>query len=296
MVREPTVRRLTRVKSFRAPDVHDDGMRARTNFIIDAVVLAGYAMATNPAATGTPVHEWLSIAVALVAFVHLVVHWDWVTAAVHRLFGALGTMSRANLVLDCVVLVAGVTTALSGLMVSRSALAIVGYVAPETGVWHRVHAEASTLLLVGVGLHLGMHWDWAVAMWRQHVIKPLRTPKAATRPSPRATTAGARSPQALPWLRRTAASLALVGAVAFGVWTAAPRLEAGFGWLALSGRTEIVEPAEATAPRTAPATGTAASFEGNRAERTGVRAGHSLLLLALATLSGTTLADLVRKS
>lgn len=270
-------------------------MRARTNFMVDAGIMAGYAIATNPMATGTPVHEWLGIGVALVAFVHLVAHWDWATSAVRRFFGHLNVASRINLTVDLGLLVAGVATALSGLIVSRAAMRVFGYTAPEAGVWPRIHSESATVLLVLVGLHLGLHWDWLAAMWRQHVLKPLRSRRTSTA---RAATVGrGRSGTrvaVVPTLTRTAAALLLTAAVAGGVWTIAPRAEAALGWLVLPGESRTVEQAAADTVASETAT-TAANFEGTEVERIAVRVSHSLLIVVIATLVGSALHDLTRK-
>ena len=151
-------------------------MRARANFAIDAIALVIYIVATNPATTGTPVHEWVGIGVAFIAFVHLVSHWSWTIRTLKRFIGRVGRLSRLNVAVDALLLFAFVTVALSGLAVSRSALKPFGLVVADNSIWHAVHSQSATVLLVLMGGNLGLHWSWITSALRHRIFRPMLHP------------------------------------------------------------------------------------------------------------------------
>jgi len=154
-------------------------VKARINFAVDAVVIAVYLVATNPSTTGTPVHEWVGIGSGLVAFVHLVLHWEWAVRIASRFFRRLGAAPRVNFVIDALALVAFVTVGLSGLLVSRSVLRPFGLIVDEESIWHAVHSQSATVLLALIGIHLGLHWGWIASAFRHRIFRPLLDPVGA---------------------------------------------------------------------------------------------------------------------
>jgi len=274
-------------------------MRARTNLFIDAGILAGYLVATNPVTTGTPVHEWLSIGLALVALVHLVVHWGWTVRTARRFLVRLGALPRVNLIVDVALLVAIVTCVMSGLAVSRSALAFAGRVVSDASIWHAVHSESSTVLLALVGMHLGLHWSWIVAVSR-HQITQLRrhsgTARATGIPRPDVARSGRRlASRGADVAGPTAWVLAAVAVVAVSVWAIAPASQNHLSWLVLPGGATLARGPEAIAAASASPT-TAAGFAGSASQRVVVRVSHSLIVLFLATGAGVALRELFRNN
>jgi len=274
-------------------------MRARTNLLIDAIILAGYLVATNPVTTGTPVHEWLSIGLALVALVHLVVHWDWTVRVTRRLLTRLGTLPRINLLVDAALLAAIVTCVLSGLAVSRAALSFAGRTVSDTSIWHAVHSESSTVLLALVGVHLGLHWSWVASTIRYQVVGPLLRPGAGPT-AVAARRADRRTPtplthQAFVAAARTAGVLAVVAILAAAVWTIAPAAQDHLSWLVLPGGMAVAGQHADIAVASRAAT-TAAGFAGSSAQRVAVRVSHSLVVLVLAGGLGVALRELARNN
>ena len=278
-------------------------MRARTNLLIDAIILVGYLVATNPVTTGTPVHEWLSIGLALVALAHLIVHWDWTMRAARRLRTRLGVVSRINLLVDAALLAAIVTCVMSGLAVSRSALSFAGRTVPDTSIWHSVHSESSTVLLALVGVHLGLHWSWIASTVRYQVflpvirqlVAPRARPTAATarRADNRATTSATRG--AADVARDTAWVLGVIALLVAAVWVIAPASQGHLTWLMLPGGATLPGQ-QATVTAASRVATTAAGFAGSSAERVAVRVSHSLVVLALAAGFGVALRELARNN
>lgn len=145
-------------------------MSANKRFAIDAVLLVAFVAAYYPLRTGLAVHEWLSLAVIIPSFVHLVINWDWVQRVFTSFLGRVRTMSRVNLVVDSALFLSTVTVMLSGFVVSRVISGLLGYEASLFPVWHRVHALSADAVVLLMLVHLGLHWKWVVRVARTRVF------------------------------------------------------------------------------------------------------------------------------
>ncbi|MEW5958540.1 MAG: DUF4405 domain-containing protein [Chloroflexota bacterium] len=65
--------------------------------------------------TWIEMHNWLGLALALGALLHLAFHWSWLKCAVQRFSGKLARQPRLNFLLDSLIFMAFVLTGLSGL-------------------------------------------------------------------------------------------------------------------------------------------------------------------------------------
>ncbi len=263
-------------------------MRVRTNLAIDALALAVYLVATNPVTTGTAAHEWLGLGIAFVGFVHLLLHWDWVGAMTRRFATRVSPVARADFLIDAALLVTVTAVALSGLLVSQTALSWLGRRVAEDSVWHAVHARTTTVLLALVGLHLGTHFAWL----RAAGMRVLRAPRR--RQAPRPAGAGMLA------VRRTVSAAAVVAIVAAVVYVAAPAANGGPAWLQLPGGTSAALASGRT--RDAEASGQEAVRVGRKAlglsadeqQRIAIRTGHSLAVVAVAFALGVAARELLR--
>ncbi len=138
-------------------------MGFRTKLAIDIAAFLAYLAATNTPLTGIPIHEWLSVALAVLLALHAAINWDWTMKAFARFINKLRNLSRINLVVDLLVFIMLTAVMLSGLMVSRVVLPALGLPALSFGpTWRILHSLTAKLLLLVLGLHVGLHWRWVV--------------------------------------------------------------------------------------------------------------------------------------
>lgn len=131
-------------------------------FAVDAAALAAYLAAANPALTGVAAHEWLGLGVLVVFLVHTAQHADWAASAVKGLrTGSWGT--RANLVLDALILVAFMAVTVSGVLISGAALPAFGLYADGYYFWDPLHAISVKALLALLLVHVVVHWRWVAS-------------------------------------------------------------------------------------------------------------------------------------
>ena len=162
--------------------------RNRINLFIDITLLVAFLVTMAPHFSGTPIHEWLSIALGAAIITHLLMHWQWLVEVTKRFFGKVGWQSRLNYILNTLLFITMTVVIFSGLMISEAALPALGITVQPGGIWHSLHELSANGVLVLVGLHIGLHWQWIVSTIKRFLITPLtgsrKTPTPLVEHSP----------------------------------------------------------------------------------------------------------------
>ena len=149
--------------------------KTKTNLWLDLLILVVFLLADEPAATGIPVHEWMSLAFIVVLVTHMVLHWDWLVSVTLKFFKILFHESRLNYVIDFLLLTAFVGVMLSGILISRSIAETLGIHFTVTPAWRSIHSLSADGTLLFTGLHFALHWKWIVNTTRRYIITPARS-------------------------------------------------------------------------------------------------------------------------
>ena len=150
-------------------------VKARTNLIVDIVILLAFLAANNPSLTGLPVHEWFAVAAGVVFFTHLLFHWDWVMSISKTFFNKLIHESRFNYLVDALLVLAYVVVFISGLLISRNVMVTLGIHIPASPAWCEFHSLSANLALALTSLHFAMHWKWFVNATKRHILAPVQS-------------------------------------------------------------------------------------------------------------------------
>lgn len=121
----------------------------------------------EPRATGLSLHEWGGLAIAVAFLAHIVLNWTWISCMTGNFLKRATAKNRINYILDALLLLGFFTILLSGAAIAKtidfSWLALPG----TRFFWRSVHISASLLTLIGVGVHVGLHWKWVVCRFRK---------------------------------------------------------------------------------------------------------------------------------
>lgn len=154
-------------------------MSLKTNFIIDLTVFLGFLLALEPRLTGTPIHEWFTLAFAGMLVIHLLIHWQWVVNITKRFFANPLHITRLNYLLAALIFVGFIGIVTSGLMISENVLPALGLHGSNNFAWRQIHETVTNLTLLLVALHFALHWDWIKNAVRRLFITPFqRRPSA----------------------------------------------------------------------------------------------------------------------
>ena len=156
--------------------------RNKLNLMVDLAIFAAFLVAMVPRFSGMAVHEWLGMAFGAAIVTHLLLHWQWIVEVTRRLFGKLQWSARINYILNLLLFIDITLVVFSGIMISRSALPLMGITLVGGGSYRGLHEITANLSLVLIGLHVALHWDWIVNMlWR--FVLPSRVAKLAAKPA-----------------------------------------------------------------------------------------------------------------
>lgn len=148
-------------------------MTAKTNLIVDTLILIAFLVAFEPALTGIAIHEWLSLAFGATLILHILLHWKWVVQVTLKFFRMLFHSSRFNYLVNAALFIAFVLVMLSGLLISESILPTLGIRLDGSPTWRFLHASSADAVVFLVGLHFALHWKWIVNTIKRYVVKPL---------------------------------------------------------------------------------------------------------------------------
>jgi Domain of unknown function (DUF4405) len=134
--------------------------RVRVLLWLDVLLLFAFLCLQVPRATGLPGHEWSGLAFGLVVLLHLLLNWRWIVNTLRRVREPGAIRSRANATLNGLLFVMMVVTVFSGLVVSEVVLPTLGVTGSTLAAWRHVHNSFSRFVIVALGLHIALNWDW----------------------------------------------------------------------------------------------------------------------------------------
>ena len=141
--------------------------RIRFLLWLDALLLAAFVVLQAPRASGLPGHEWGGVVFGAVILVHLLLNWRWIANTVRRstfrpVRDAGAMRARVNVTLNALLFVMMIVTIFSGIVVSEVVLPSLGLAGSRLAAWRQVHNTFARFVVVVVGLHIALNWDWIV--------------------------------------------------------------------------------------------------------------------------------------
>jgi hypothetical protein len=113
--------------------VTESRKRTITTGIIDVVLILLFIGSAEPRPTGILWHEWLGIGFGVIAVVHIYRSWDWIVAALSRIFTHQTATTRFSLILNILVFVAATLAVVSGLLPTVLKLGALGVATVQVG-------------------------------------------------------------------------------------------------------------------------------------------------------------------
>jgi Domain of unknown function (DUF4405) len=175
---------------------------------LDTLLLVLFLLLLAPRLTGLPTHEWIGVVLGVPIFVHLIFSWAWISTGTKRLLANAPLRSRVNYGINAVLFVLTTVEIVSGVAISQVALPSMGISTINDRSWRALHNLTLNWLLLALGLHVAINWEWVVAALRR-LNAPQRSSSAER---------GAASGRVVRALQRSALILvaaAIVGAAVF---------------------------------------------------------------------------------
>ncbi|USK69622.1 DUF4405 domain-containing protein [Peribacillus asahii] len=136
-------------------------------FALDLIMALLFVLFFNKQVLGgLTFHEIAGLGFAAAYFTHIFLNLQWVKKVTLKLFDKkLPWKTRGNYLLNLLLLVSMSFIIISGVLISR-------VVFPNINVsnerWFQMtHISISFLVLALVGIHVGLHWQWVVNVWKK---------------------------------------------------------------------------------------------------------------------------------
>jgi hypothetical protein len=144
-------------------------LRNRLSIWLDTLLFLAVVVLMVTDFTGIPIHEWLGIALIPALLLHLQLQWPWIATRTRRLPEPRKGRLRVNYAINLLLFLSMVATIQSGRVNTRVAMPsfVAGWLGDRR--WGQVHGWASSALLLMVGLHLALNWDWILAVLRKRL-------------------------------------------------------------------------------------------------------------------------------
>jgi cytochrome b subunit of formate dehydrogenase len=129
--------------------------------------------------TWDDLHTWGGVAMIAAAIIHLAIHWQWVISMARRTWNELtgkgmsmNRRGRWNLILNIVVAVSFILTALSGiyfLFLPGGRWIVDPGLLFSRANWDLIHTWAGVTLIASAILHFAIHWKWVTKVTKKMV-------------------------------------------------------------------------------------------------------------------------------
>jgi len=138
-----------------------------SRLVLDFGMLVAMILLIDPRASGIAVHEWVGIVIAPVLVFHVTLNWPWIVQVTRKLVQRLPLETRINSALNSLLFIVMVIAIVSGVLISQEALPWMGFNVTGSYIWRGIHEVSSIFVLIIIGAHLAMHWQWIVRTVRR---------------------------------------------------------------------------------------------------------------------------------
>lgn len=143
--------------------------KVRFKFGLDIFILVITLILMDPRAyLGMWFHEWAGLLIALFYILHKILNWNWIKGITKRLFGRVSGRTRLNYILDVLLLLSFTFIIWSGMGMSRTIdFSFLGFDRGRNMIYMPLHVGLSMLVIIIIGIHIGLHWNWVVARFKR---------------------------------------------------------------------------------------------------------------------------------
>lgn len=155
----------TRIDAATSESAKPAQWRLKITFWLDVTLLVSICALQTVRFTGLVLHEWLGLAMVGMVLAHLLLAWSWIASQSRRFFTLQSIRARINYLLNLSLFAVTTAVMLSGILISQKAIpALTGSkAAPEMDWrWDALHNQFSDIVLMLVGFHLAINWEWAL--------------------------------------------------------------------------------------------------------------------------------------
>jgi len=112
---------------------------------------------------GVQFHEIAGLTICLFFILHIALSWKFIKETTCRLFGKAVGKARIQYILNLLLLIGFTLIIISGMAIAKTIyFSWVGFNMENRMIWRSMHTSVSMIVLIIVGIHIGLHWQWVM--------------------------------------------------------------------------------------------------------------------------------------
>lgn len=116
---------------------------------------------------GVRFHEIAGLVICLFFLLHKALSWKFIKETTLRLFGKANTKARINYIIDFLLFIGFTLIIISGMAIAKTIdFSWVGFDMENRMIWRAMHTSVSMIVLMIVGIHIGLHWQWVMERFK----------------------------------------------------------------------------------------------------------------------------------
>lgn len=117
-------------------------------------------------ALGLKFHEIAGLVLFLLFFTHIIINRKWVISVTKKLFSKqIPIKTKVNYIVNFLLLIDMLLIMISGIFISKIVFDIFNL--PDFRLAKRLHFFSSSLFIILIGIHIGLHWNWIVSIFKK---------------------------------------------------------------------------------------------------------------------------------
>ena len=135
-------------------------------FLIDIIMVLIFTLLFNKRIFVMSFHEIAGLAIGAVFLVHCGLNWKWIKGITLKFFNKNMTIkTRILYILDIILLINIAVIIISGVFISKVVFVNLGLI--HISYFKIIHIFAAYLSLMIIGIHLGLHWNWVIMIFKK---------------------------------------------------------------------------------------------------------------------------------
>ena len=140
---------------------------SKVRIYVDILFFTLMIIVLIPQTTGIPIHEWASFIILIPFFLHLIINWNWIVTNSAKFINRQPNKTRFDYVLNWLLYFLMIIATVSGIVISESALPLLGIHFEPDRFWSKIHDISATFFMAVFGIHIVLHWKWIVGAIRK---------------------------------------------------------------------------------------------------------------------------------
>lgn len=134
--------------------------------LLDLAMVITFALLLNKMViAGQAFHEIAGLAVGLALVIHHLFNWRWIKQVTLKIFKKAAVKTRIGYLVDLLFLITMGYILISGILISKVLFPNLTY---GNQLFFKItHISAPYVALLLLGIHLGLHWNWVMRMFKR---------------------------------------------------------------------------------------------------------------------------------